>query len=140
MALRVLFRGLSAVECLYYGLYFVGAFTESDRLNASIERHRFKTAHVAAQFSAAYPSDLAATLTEVVRSEEFEFWTLVRNVLAHRGVPPRQHSDAVLWGLPEAAEILNPDQLVERRENLGSMITQIAAVAVPFVREHLVAG
>jgi len=140
------FEGLSAVECLYYGLYFVGALTESPQFDPGVDPRTVKTGYVAQQFSAAFPSDLAAKLTEVARGEEFKLWTLIRNVLAHRGVPARnfsiggEHSGAVLWGLPEAAEILDPDELLQRRENVGSMITQIAEVAVPFVQEHLADG
>lgn len=133
-------EGLSAIECLDYGLYFLGALTDSKGFDAGIDPRAVTIDFVASRFAAVFPSDLATRLNEVASGDELKLWKDVRNVLAHRGAPPRHFvmGGATSWGLSEAAsQLLDPDRLTERRERLGEAVTGIVEAALPFVQEHV---
>lgn len=135
-------EGLSAIECLYYGLYFIGALANPQMFDTEINRHRIKPRFVAAKFAAAFPcEDLSTRLGEVDTGEEITLWRGVRNVLVHQGAPGRHHflgREPSLWGLSEAASrLLEPEQISTRRERVGAAVVAIAEAAVPFVQAQV---
>jgi hypothetical protein len=139
-------EGLSAIECLYYGLYFLGAIADPQNFDTGINRRDVNPGFVATRFAEAFPSDLSTKLAEVDGSDEIKLWRLVRNVLTHRGIPPRQHSlgEASVWGFSEvpslsdaASRLLDPDQILERRKGVGAAVGAIVEAAVPFVETRV---
>jgi hypothetical protein len=133
-------EGLSAIECLYYGLYFLGALADPQKFDATIDRKLVTPGLVTASFETAFPSEFSTALKAVESGEELNLWRHVRNVLTHRRAPPRHHSlgEPSLWGLSEAASrLLDPEQLGERREELAAAVFAIAEAAAPFVEGHV---
>jgi hypothetical protein len=82
--------GLSALECLGYGLYFVGAIVEPTAFALAPDQIWFR--HVAGAFQAQFPSDrLTHELGVVNKSVDLSEWKSVRNILMHREAPGRHH-------------------------------------------------
>jgi hypothetical protein len=142
------FEGLSALECLYYGLYFIGALANPRRVDPTIKRRDVVPRFVANTYGSAYPQELLTQrLNTVVVSTDFREWGRIRNALGHRGAPGRTFYEGgaehgqVDWNLPvpklDIARVLNPDELERRREWLGAAIAEIVTAAAAFVRTHV---
>lgn len=124
-------EGLSAVECLYYGVYFVGALVDAAHVDPGIDKRRIVPGYVTDCFETAFPMDaITTTLRAVADDPEFRDWRDVRNTLTHRAAPGRDfrtggEDEGTYWMGGE----LDPDGIAGRRAWLSSAVV---AVLVPF--------
>jgi len=139
------FEGLSSLECLYFGLYFIGVMAEPTRFNVNRNRRDIKIGRVANWYSAAYPLEvLSQRLASVAASGDLQEWRDVRNFLSHRGAPGRTFYDGgpeggqVDWNLPirrvDVSTILEPADLQRRRTWLAGTLTEISEAANAFIQ------
>lgn len=87
--------GLSVVESFSYALYFIGSILDAARFPISTEEdlRNVNPGRTANRFQAAFPgSDISDVVSNVVKSNSFTEWKLVRNILAHRSTPGRHIS------------------------------------------------
>ena len=84
----------SALECFCFAAYCVGNVTSSARFPMSTAKDlRFYPPKVVSLFKAVFPGDpLSTALETVVNAPEYEQLKVFRDVLSHRGTPPRMHS------------------------------------------------
>lgn len=82
---------LSSLECYYYALYCVGAMQNSAAFPAASPKDlRVYPLNVKDRFLATFPSDpVTAEMQSVIADPMFSEISDIRNVLNHRGVPPR---------------------------------------------------
>lgn len=84
------FQGLSAVECLFFAVYFVGAMIEPTAVSPTIDRRDVKPRRVANVCSAAFGGQTLATrLRDVLEDSQYQELVEIRNFLSHRGAPGR---------------------------------------------------
>jgi hypothetical protein len=79
--------GQSALECLCFGLYALGAMAQPGQFPIATEQDRRKVSpeRTAARYHAAFAGHpLEVELAQAVNSTEYKGWTDVRNILAHR--------------------------------------------------------
>jgi hypothetical protein len=132
-------EGLSCVECLCYGLHFVGAMVDPAAFEPGIDPRDVKVGLVVRGYEGRFPDeDLTFALAAVNADPEMESWRNVRNVLSHRASPGR----TIIAGDPAAeaqwfGEDLTGDVIRARRVWLGDTISAVLAPAVPFVREYV---
>ena len=142
------FNGLSTLECLHYGAYFLGAMAAPLKFSSAVDRRRVTPKHVVAAYAAGYATTpLAATLGSVVTDPTYAEWRDIRHFLSHRGSAGRTayqggaDSGRVDWNLPitgvNTATILEPAELRSRREWLGSRVSDIATAALAFVTAEI---
>lgn len=138
------FQGYSAIECFYYGMYFIGALANPSGFARNIVRKHVAPRRVSDQYSASFPGDtLTVLLNAVFASTEFEEWGTIRNILGHRGAPGRAFfegsDDVTQWNLPLTAGTLplDPRQLERRRRWLGEKLNDLAVAADTFARQHV---
>jgi hypothetical protein len=141
-------RGLSAVECFFYGLYFIGTHADPNVFPFDVQRRTVKPHKVTEQFEAAYSGEaLTSTLRRVVDGDEFRIWSGVRNFLSHRGAPGRTHysgggpPSGVEWDLgvkgTDPSVELTVAALMARRAWLGETVSEIAMHALAFAKAHV---
>jgi hypothetical protein len=141
-------EGLSAVECFYYGLYFIGTHADPNAFPFNVQRRAVKPHKVTEQFEAAYSGEkLTSTLRRVVDGDEFRIWSGVRNFLSHRGAPGRTHyagggpPSGVEWDLgvkgTDPSVELTVSALTARRMWLGETVSEIAMHALAFAKAHV---
>jgi hypothetical protein len=84
---------LSSIECYFYANYCIGAIASPSAFPASTPKDlRVYPANVAALFAATFPGDALAThMQSVILHGTFAELSDIRNVLSHRGAPPRHH-------------------------------------------------
>jgi hypothetical protein len=138
------FQGYSAIECFYYGMFFVGAIANPEAFVSDIPRKQVTPRTVASRFGSAFPGTaLATAMNAVVVSAEFEEWGIIRNILGHRGAPGRAFfsggPEETLWNLPLDGGPLrfDPSGLEERRRWLGEQLNELASLADFFAREYV---
>jgi hypothetical protein len=140
-------EGLSAIECVYYGLYFVGTHADGAAFPYNVDPRDVTPKRVTMIFEASHGGEpLTKTLRDVLDSTEFKIWSGVRNYLSHRGAPGRTYYEGggppsgVEWDLgvkdADPADELTITRLTLRREWLGQAISKIAADALLFARTH----
>ena len=134
-------EGLSCLECLYYGFYFVGAMIDPTSFNAKVDPRDVTASFVTSAYERRFPSEqLSATLRAVFDDADTRAWRRVRNTLAHRGSPGR----AFYEGGPQSceaewlAESLSGTLIRARRDWLGNTVERRLAPAVGFVQMHVV--
>jgi len=131
-------EGLSALECLYYGVYFIGVLADS-RLDASVDRRLVNPRFVTECFESTFPVDAITTcLREVLADAEYERWRDTRNVLSHRAAPGRDFriggDDAGTYWMEGT---LGTNTIVSRRTWLASTIEKLLTAFRRFVDERL---
>lgn len=84
---------LSTLECFFFASYCIGSLLDASRFPLSQAKDlRFYPEDVSEQFGKAFPNDVLSSVMEVcLSSREYEQLRDLRNVLAHRGTPPRKH-------------------------------------------------
>jgi hypothetical protein len=132
-------EGLSALECLYYGVYFIGALADPGGLAATVDKRQVAPGHVTKCFEATYAGEaLTGRLRAVLSTPEYSAWRDTRNVLSHRSSPGRDFrtggSDAgTYWmGSELSADVFGP-----RRAWLASSIDEILSALELFVQTRL---
>jgi hypothetical protein len=142
------FEGLSSLECLCYGLYFIGVMAEPTQFDVNEDRRNITIGHVANAYATAFPAEaLSQRLASVAKSGDLAEWRDVRNFLSHRGAPGRTfyeggpQSGQVDWNLPltqvNVSVILEPADLQRRRGWLADAVTEISEAAEAFVQTHV---
>ena len=84
---------VSAVECFFFAAHCIGALVTPTVFPVSKPSHlKLYPDHVRNHFVQAYPDDkLTTAMRQSLASSEYATLSDLRNVLAHRGTPPRQH-------------------------------------------------
>jgi hypothetical protein len=135
--------GFSSIECLYYGLYFVGSLADGQKFSSNHNRLGLNPGWVARRFRQEFGGEpLAAALDRVVTMRELDEFRLIRNALSHRGAPGRTFYEGggppsgVAWNLPitklNVAAELTPLTLRQRRAWLGDSVSDIFESASQF--------
>lgn len=148
MALFAFFSsGLSALECLGYGLYFVGAIVEPTGFTRPRDQIWFRD--VVGAYQARFPSDrLTQELFVVNGSAALTEWRRARNVLTHREAHGRHHfvgtADALstatsssVQGVDWRGEPLSAATTFDRRVWLATSVATILDGANDFAADHL---
>ena len=119
-------EGLSAIECFYYGAYFIGALVDS-AIDSAVDRKAVNPAFVTDHFQNALPeAPLTAVMRQVRESAEFDAWRLARNVLTHRVAPGRDFrtggdDPGTYW----MGGSLDANSILIRRSWLASTLTEL---------------
>lgn len=140
--------GLSCLEALCYGIYFVGAIADPAKVPAGVNRRDVTPSFVAHAFYAAFPNELITTrLSQLMANSEFKNWSAIRNALSHRGAPARTHYEGggppsgVDWNMPitqlDLSEELLPATIQMRRDWLGATVTELVNAATIFAHAHV---
>jgi hypothetical protein len=84
---------LSAIECFHFAAYCIGALVNREKFAlANPDNLRVFPANVRDSFVAAFPGEmLSSAMWSCLASPEYAIVRDLRNVLSHRGTPPRQH-------------------------------------------------
>jgi hypothetical protein len=85
---------LSTLECFFFASYCIGSLLDTTLfpLSRAEDLKKPYPKHVSKQFRKAFPNDVLSSEMDVcLSSHEFKQLSDLRNVLAHRGTPPRQH-------------------------------------------------
>ena len=144
---RFFFQAVSCMECVSYGMFFLGSWVLPAAFEPQIERNRVTPSEVVSRYRSHYPSEsLTGELAEALNGSEFREMTAIRNVLSHRGSPGRSliagdDSGTGEWNLRVSDEqstvFLDPDGLLRRREWIAVSVNTILGAALPFVQKHL---
>ena len=140
--------GLSCLESLCYGIYFVGSIADPAKVPSGVNRRDVTPSFVARAFNDAFPNELIAmTLNQLMANSEFKNWSAIRNALSHRGAPTRTHYEgggppsSVDWNLPitqlDLSEEPLPATIQMRRDWLGATVTEIVDAATTFAHAHI---
>ena len=134
--------GQSALECLGYGLNFVGKIV--DPFAFALAANRVSFSKVADTFGERFANEqVTLALAAVKRSEEIREWKVIRDILLHRespgrahysGTSPKEYPEAT-WGLMERP--LVEAETSERRAWLANSMTAILDGANDFAATHL---
>lgn len=105
--------GLSTIECFSMGAYAVGAAKATPSFPLQDRRNLLKYPHqVVSAFETDYSGHpFAMRARTIVDSAEYRRLDDLRNVLAHRGVLPRSHTEDTYNGTFESAIPSNPKSL-----------------------------
>jgi hypothetical protein len=123
----------SAIECFYYAAYSVGNLVNASQFAMAVAKDlKFYPSTVAQKYLAAFPGDvLSNTMDAVLKSTEFMRLSDLRNVLSHRGTPPRMHYASVgamtsnrADAIPENLKDL-PSNWIYAREVTESLIADL---------------
>jgi hypothetical protein len=132
-------EGLSSLECLYYGAYFVGALVDPRGMDAGRPQRDVVPRFVTEQFENVFPTEPAtARLRQVLDSPEHTVWRSVRNILMHRAAPGRTHhkggstSGNTYW----LDDLLDPATFAARRTWLSRSIGEILDGLEAFTAAH----
>lgn len=84
---------LSTLECFFFASYCIGSLLDTTLFPLSQAKDlKFYPKDVAEQFGKAFPNELLSSkMKDCLSSDEFKQLSDLRNVLAHRGTPPRKH-------------------------------------------------
>jgi hypothetical protein len=139
------FQGLSALESVIYGIYFVASLSDPIRFPTTIDRKTVVPGLVKDRFRThvSFGSDrISAVIDAVVSSPDYKEWAKIRNFLGHRGAPGRTIYEGgaaagrVDWNLPiqqvNVPTILQPTEIQRRRDWLGTQVTDISQSAEEF--------
>jgi hypothetical protein len=131
--------GLSALECLFYGAWFLGALNDPTAFDADIDRRDVTPKNVVKAFGRAVPGHPFTTaLTGVNTSQELKTWRYVRNRLSHAGQPGRHfHAggplhEVALW----LDEPLDSARTGDARRWLSDALTILLDAERAFVAER----
>ena len=144
------FHGLSAIECLTYGVYFVGSLADPIAFPSDINPRDVVPRLVQDTFTThtAFGSHrIAKALDALTSADDFKEWGKIRNFLGHRGAPGRTFYEGgidagrVDWELPIAQvnipKILQQAEIQRRRDWLGDQIGEICESAHAFAVAHV---
>jgi len=130
-------NGLSALECLGFGLYFVAAIVAP----AEFARppHRVWFSDVANAYQESFEGDsIAGELVRVNESPGLGKWKVARNILMHREAPGRHHYiGGEKSGADWLEEPLSEATTSDRRAWLGETLTALLDQANDFATERL---
>lgn len=133
-------EGLSSLECLYYGVYFVGALVDPVGIDPERDPRDVVPRFVTERFEKVFPTELVTPrLRQVLDSPEQAEWRGVRNVLTHRTAPGREHHEGgptsgnTYW----LGDLLNPASFSAHRAWLSSSLTEILEGLEAFTTPHL---
>lgn len=151
--------GLATIESVCYGLYVIGSTlrpslfcirrdpntSHPPRARRS-DLRKIDVSATAKKFEEAYSSEaIARALRSIVDSSELKEWGDIRNILAHRAVPPRvtgQSGEVIrpqLWipagYMPEMA--LDESLTTSRRQWLVQAIRELLLAADDFTASHV---
>jgi hypothetical protein len=149
--------GLSSLECLAYGLCFVGAIVDPAAFALTATPQRVWVSSLTDAYLQRFPQEqLAQTLQAVNTSPELSSFKDVRNVLTHRAAPGRAHgvtlADTVFVGgggagaPPGSSSItgtswlgqpLDSQTTAAPRTWLAGALTEIVSAATTFASGHL---
>jgi hypothetical protein len=149
--------GLSSLECLAYGLCFVGAIVDPAAFALTATPQRIWVSSVTDAYLQRFPQEqLAHTLQAVNNSPKLSSFKDVRNVLTHRAAPGRAHgvtlADTVfvggaspgatagtssMTGTEWLGQPLDLQTTVAPRKWLVGALTDIVAAATAFANGHL---
>jgi hypothetical protein len=132
-------EGLSALECLYYGVYFMGALVDPSQVDSGQARRKIVPWYVTESFEAAFPGDaMTARLRAVLDNTDHRNWREARNILTHRAAPGRDFrtggDDAGTYWM---GGTLDADAFVSRRAWLASTIEEMLASFQVFASARL---
>jgi hypothetical protein len=85
--------GFSAFECMFYGIYTIGAFIEPRHFSLATEREQQRVSPTSTRdaLARAFPDDpLLAVIAALFADPEYQRWRETRNVLTHRSAPGRR--------------------------------------------------
>jgi hypothetical protein len=121
---------LSAVECLFMGVYCVAGALAPDHFPLLLPKHLVQAPHdVANAFEAWLPVDpFGNQLTEVAKSVNLKQLADLRNALAHRGVLPRRHF--------LSNTVQSPSALPSNPKELGDNFDYDAMLSAATTSEH----
>lgn len=132
-------EGLSTIECLYYGIYFVGALVDPAQIDSGREKRTIVPTLVVEGYRTAFPGDqLTTVLRRVLDDTDHRNWRKARNVLSHRAAPGRDFrlggdDSGTYWmGGP-----LDADGFRSRRAWLANTIVEVLASFDVFVHTRL---
>jgi hypothetical protein len=145
---------LSAIECVYFAAYCIGSLLKpTDFPLSKPSSLKFYPPDVSKRFQLAFPGDmLTDAMRAVLGDPEYEQLRDLRNVLAHRGTPPRMHffsssgpgiPSAIPSNLADLASTwrydlqLNPQCLVPYRTWLEGSLDRLIKAAFGFTSTHL---
>jgi hypothetical protein len=133
-------NGLSSLECLYYGLCFVGELLRPGEFSAPSDPRGITPRLVASLYGERWPeSPLSQGLTHVDGSDQLADLRGIRNILSHRAAPGRHHSLSLggeggqvsLW----MGQMLSPETTAIHRRYLAKMLRLLTLRAQSFVGE-----
>jgi hypothetical protein len=145
---------LSAIECVYFAAYCIGSLLKPTDFPLSRPASlKFYPQDVSKRFQLAFPGDmLTDAMRAVLGDPEYKQLRDLRNVLAHRGTPPRMHffrtsgpdtPSAIPSNLADLASTwrynlqLNPQCLVPYRTWLEGSLDRLIKAAFGFTSTHL---
>jgi hypothetical protein len=135
--------GLSAIESFCYGAFAMASMVDAGAFpfSTSGDKRAVTVKSTELAFERRFPSlKLSRVLCELVASAEFDEWTHLRNVLAHRGTPGRGFTRG---GVDDGQAIWLRGILVDesttanRRRWLSLILGQLLAGAAEFYRAEL---
>jgi hypothetical protein len=140
---RLLFNffaeGLSSLECLYYGVYFVGSLVDPVGIDGTLDPREVVPRRVTERFEDVFPAELISPpLRKVLDSPHHTAWRKIRNVLTHRTAPGREHhkggptSGNTYW----LGDVLNPASFSARRAWLSGSLSEILEGLATFTADH----
>jgi hypothetical protein len=126
--------GQSALECFFYGAWFLGALNEPEAFDPDVDRHKVSRGNVVKAFTRALPTHrMTVVLSAVNASAELEAWRLVRNQLTHAGHPGRTFSGSSVTWLEEP---LDAARTTDARRWLSETLAELLDAKQVFVDER----
>ncbi len=124
--------GMSAIECLCYGLFAIGSMLDARAFPfvTTADRRDVCPEMTADKFVKNFPEyNIASVLKQLKESQDYQRWKEMRNILSHRSTPARKifvggdHDGDAVWG--ETIQI-DEDTTASRRrwlaETLGNLL------------------
>jgi len=145
---------VSTIECFCFAAHCIGSLLVAGGFPLQTAGHlKFRTNDVRTKYKTHFPGDsLAKALDSVLTAGEYSQLVQIRNVMAHRGTPPRQHflstsgpdtPSAIPSNLADPASAwqydlhLSPSSLDPLVEWVKRAVADLVAAAGEFARSRL---
>src|SRR4030095_3646238 len=139
-------NGLAVLETFCYGMFAIGSFVDSSVfiLSTALDKRRVTPDTTSAAFNSKFPNEnITSDIASLISSNEFKFWKEIRNILAHRSNPGRDHKvtlgsstrvePVTLWRIGIPIDITTT---AERRKWLADNLNKLLELAHEFVKRN----
>ena len=133
-----LVNGLSSIEGFCFGLKAVMAWADQEVLDEKAQQRINPTA-VSRKLTENWPNEaLSRELSDLLKSDDYDEWKALRNQLAHRTAPFRDHTlvvggdRSVKWRVGERRITLNENTTAERRRFLARRFQALSDALAAF--------
>jgi hypothetical protein len=122
--------GMSAIECLCYGLFAIGSMLDKEAFPfVTIEdRKAITPERTASRFRTTFSREnITSTLKRLTESQDYQRWRTIRNILSHRSTPGRQffrggaRDGEAVWG----EIMIDQNTTVSRRRWLAGAVRDL---------------